>query len=330
MAPAALDLAALSKVELHRHLEGAIRSRTAYELGQATGVLPGTESFAQFRRRVLVDRPLPLLEVLERFDLVRRPITSAAAVARISREAIEDAAADRIELCELRYNPLTLARAAGLTMAETAAAVRRGLGEARGAGVRTEVDVCAVLSRRHGLEAAWELVRHIESDAGETFLGVDLASDELRHTSAEFTPVARALAELGLPLTVHTGEGVGPEHIRAAIELAGVRRLSHVTSLPRDPGLVAEIRARGLVVEICPSSNVLTGIVPSYAAHPARELHAAGLALVLCSDDPALFDIDLTHELGVARAEMGWSDAAIVAAQGLAREARFGRPAQSA
>ena len=322
--PERLDLAALSKVELHRHLEGCIRATTAYELGQAGGHVAPGESFEAFRAKVVVERPRALLEVLACFDHVRRSIVGLEAVARIAREAVEDAAADQLELCELRFSPLTLGRAAGLSMDETKLAVRRGVDEALAAGLPLRVPLVAVISRRHGVEMAWEVLRHIERDAGDTYVGADFASDELRHRTAAFGEVAAALAGLGLPLTVHTGEGVGPDHVADVLALPGVRRLGHAVSLSEDPALVAAVRDRELVVEICPTSNLLTGIVPSYAQHPARKLLAAGVRVALCTDNPSMFAVDLSHELAVARDSMGFSDADLKRCQAWAREAAFG------
>lgn len=316
-----LDLARLPKVDLHRHLEGAIRPRTAFELRY--GGRPPADGFDAFRAQVVVDRPLPLLDVLACFDVVRQPIVGTEAVGRIAREAVEDAAADGVELCELRYSPLTLARAAGVTLDEVKRAVRRGIVEAQQEGVAVEVPLCVVISRRHGVDAAWELVRHVEQDRGELYAGIDFASDELRHTSAEFGEIAQALAGMGLPITVHTGEGVGPERVREAVELAGVRRLGHALTLGEDAGLLEEVRARGLTVEVSPTSNVRTRLVSSYAEHPARDFRERGLRVVICTDDPQLFDVTLSHELEVARAHLGWSDADLRESQTWAEQACF-------
>lgn len=323
MTPQPVDWAHRSKVELHRHLEGCIRPRTAFELGQSSGQVSATESFERFRQTIVVAEPLPLLDVLACFDRVRRPIVGFDAVVRIAREAVEDAAAEHLELCELRFSPLTLAKAAGLSMDETKQAVQQGVDEARAAGAPVEVPLVVVLSRRHGLEAAWELVRHVEQDRGGCYVGVDFASDELRHRTAEFVEVARALAALGLPLTIHTGEGVGPEYVADALQLPNVARLGHALSLAEDPELVAQARDRGIVVEVCPTSTLRTGLAASYAEHPGKALFAAGVRIVICADDPALFDIDLNHELERARDDMGLSDADLERTQQWAREAAF-------
>ncbi len=80
----------------------------------------------------------------------------------------------------------------------------------------------------------------------------------------------------------------------------------------------------GIVFEVCPTSNVRTGTAPSYEAHPAIRMRDAGVAIALCSDDPALFGIDLTHELTLARERMGFDDAALTTCQRAAQAARFG------
>jgi adenosine deaminase len=282
------------------------------------------ESFESFRATVVVDRPLPLLDVLACFDVIRRPVVGAEAVARIAREALEDAATDRVELCELRYSPLTLARAAGLTMDQTRQAVCRGIAAAQEAGVAVDAPLCVVISRRHGIEAAWEVLRHVEQDQGDTYVGIDFASDELRHSSGEFSEIAQAFFDMSLPITVHTGEGVGPDRVREAVELPGVRRLGHALSLVDDLGLAEEVRSREMTVEVSPTSNVRTGLVASYGEHPARILRERGLHLVLCSDDPELFAVSLSHELKIAREQMGWTDADIEQSQAWARQACFG------
>ncbi len=324
----ALDLVQLPKLDIHRHLEGCIRPRTAYELGQQIGVITPDTSFEQFRNTVVVDGPRPLLEVLKCFDVIRQSIKGEQAVACITREAIQDAAQENTELCELRYSPLTLAKAAGLSMAQVKQAVCHGVDEVRAEGVATVVTITAVISRRHGVKAAWEVVRHLEQDEGQVFVGVDFASDELRYRSAQFIEVAQALAKMGLALTIHTGEGVGPEYVADALSLPGVTRLAHAVSLAQDSELMAEVRDRGVLIEVCPTSNVRTGIVSSYAQHPARQLLDAGLRIALCTDDPTLFDIDLGHELRVARDEMGLTDQEIEQCQAWARQAAF-RPAKT-
>jgi adenosine deaminase len=312
-----LDLSALPKAEVHRHLEGCIRPETVWELERELGHIPAGLGLAAFRERLVIREPVPLLEALERFDEFRRPLRGRAAVLRICREALADARFENIRWLELRVSPVTLAAATGISMPEVLAAVREAAAEAR-ADFECLRFAC-VVSRRRGVEAAWETVRVLEQDAARTFAAVDLASDELRHASSEFAGVARALADLGFGLTVHTGEGVPASFVARALELPGIERLGHALSLADDSGLVAEVAARGLLVEVCPTSNQRVGLVPDLRRHPAIALREAGVEVAICTDDPSLFGVDLAHELGLARAEMGFDDEALALCQDRAR-----------
>lgn len=319
------DLHSLPKTDLHRHLEGSIRPVSAWHLARQHGQIDRKVSLETFRAGLVIDAPLPLLEALERFDRCRAPIIGRDAVKRIAREAVLDAAADAVDHLELRFSPFTLARAAGLTIAEVFAAVHQGAVEGQQLS-KMALALVVVVSRGRGLDAAWEVARAVQSHGAGWIAGADLASDELRHRTAEFADVAKALVEQGLSLTVHTGEGAGPAHVAEALALPGVRRLGHALSLVDDAGLLAEAVSRGLMVEVCPTSNIRAGVVKDLASHPARRMLEAGLDIAICSDDPCLFAIDLSHELALAHKHFGLDIAALTAMQAKAAHAMFQPP----
>lgn len=321
-------LRALAKTDLHRHLEGSIRPATAWQLARAHGQIDGSVSLARFSAGLVIDAPIPLFDALDRFDRCRAPIIGRAAVERIAREAVQDAVADGVHHLELRFSPFTLARSSGLSVAEVFAAVRQGAATGQ-ESAPIHVALVVVISRRRGLDAAWQVVRAVTEHGQGWIAGADFASDELRHRTAEFTEVARALVQAGLSLTVHTGEGAGPEHVAEALSLPGVRRLGHALSLVDDAGLMAEVVARGLLVEVCPTSNLRAGVVAHLREHPARRMLAAGVAVAICSDDPALFDVDLSHELALAMEHFGLGIKQLTAMQRLASRAMFRPPARA-
>jgi len=267
----------MTRVDLHRHLEGTIRVSTVAETCRARGLaVPPLE----------VLEPTPLLTALQRFDGFRLAVTGPAAVERIFREAVEDAVAEGLTALELRYSPYTLARAAGM---EVRALVELLAGLP--ATVELPVSLVVIVSRSRGLEAAWEVVRAVED---VEVAGADFASDEVRVPTRAFQEVAAAFHARGLPITVHTGEGTPPAAIREALALPGVLRLGHAVSLADDESVMAEVVERGVVVECCPTSNVRVGLA-SYQDHPAQRMAEAGVPLVLCTDDPTLFRVDLEH-----------------------------------
>ena len=314
----------MEKVDLHRHLEGAIRPQTALDLGQQIGVFSSQMSMEWFEQEVLVLSPMPLMAVLARFDYMRRPITSYEAVQRISREAIEDAVAEGLTAVNFRFSPMTLAPAAGVSVEDVFQAVHDGIDEALESAPGLWVERLAIVSRGRGLEKAWQLVKELEAGAAERIHGVDFASDEIRYSTGMFQEVAQAIHGMGLPLTVHTGEGVGPEAIRETLKLPGLQRISHALSLVEDEELLQEVRDRDLLIEVSPSSNLFTTLVKYPDKHPARTMIERGLRVAICTDDPTLFGINLKHEWDIARNQFGMSEDILQQSQTWAKEAFFG------
>lgn len=299
-----MDLRALPKVDLHRHLEGAIRLSTIIDMYREAGEPLAARTPEELAPLAQVLRPMESLEeVLSFFPIAQEPIRSYEAVSRITYEAVADLAADNVRLAELRFSPDFMSRPGGLEWDGAMEAILAGLEQAR-----TEHDVSvgliAIASRSYGVDSARQTVgfalRHREH-----LVGFDLADDELAWPAREFVDVLAPLQEAELPLTAHYGESGGPEYPREAIERLGVRPLGHGVSVARDPYVVRLAKERGVVLEMCPTSNERTHAIPSIREHPARSLLHAGLEVTINTDDPGLFGIDLTHELEVASAT--WS-----------------------
>jgi adenosine deaminase len=101
---------------------------------------------------------------------------------------------------------------------------------------------------------------------------------------------------LGFRTSAHTGEAAGPSSVRDALETLRVDRIGHGTRAAEDPALVEVLAARQVPVEMCPISNVRTGVVPDLAAHPIRAFFERGLLVTVNTDDPAMFDTSLARE----------------------------------
>ncbi len=114
-------------------------------------------------------------------------------------------------------------------------------------------------------------------------------------------------AGAGLGCTIHAGEWAGPESVRAALELP-ISRISHGVRSIEDPSLVSELAERGIVLECCPTSNVVLGVYPSYEEHPLPELRAAGVMVTLGSDDPPYFGATIAGEYEVCAERFGFGD----------------------
>ena len=112
----------------------------------------------------------------------------------------------------------------------------------------------------------------------------------------------RLARSLGLGSVPHAGEVAGAASVRGALEALGADRLRHGIRAEEDAGLVREIAARGIVLDVCPLSNLRTGAVASLAEHPLPRLVAAGVRCSISTDDPAMFDTDLSRDYEAATA----------------------------
>jgi aminodeoxyfutalosine deaminase len=176
--------------------------------------------------------------------------------------------------------------------------------------------------RELGLSIYWifDAVRHFPIQEAErvfrkaaelkpehsSIVGIGLGGDERRTGSAPFRTLYAQAREAGLRLTNHAGETTGPEAIWEALAI-GSERIGHVFSAIQDSALVQELKTRAVPLELCPTSNLRTGVCPSFAAHPLRRLFDLGLMVTLNSDDPAFFGSDLANEYLLAHTEQGFT-----------------------
>ena len=142
--------------------------------------------------------------------------------------------------------------------------------------------------------------------AHPSIIGIGLGGDERRTGSAPYRALYAEAREAGLRLTNHAGETTGPEAIWEALNI-GSERIGHAVSAMDDPDLLLELKSRATPLELNPTSNVRTGVCPSFAAHPLRSYFDAGLLVTLNSDDPAFFGSDIANEYLLAHSVQGFT-----------------------
>lgn len=133
-------------------------------------------------------------------------------------------------------------------------------------------------------------------------VGVGLGGLEAEFPPEPYEPAFTLARSLGLASVPHAGEAAGAASVRAALEELGADRIRHGIRSVEDPGLVTELAGRGTVLDVCPLSNLRTGVVGSLAEHPLPQLVAAGVRCSISTDDPAMFDTDLTRDYEAAAA----------------------------
>ena len=166
------------------------------------------------------------------------------------------------------------------------------------------------------------MARYAAGRPHEYVVGFSMAGDERTHPVGDYAEAFRIAAGADLGCTVHAGEWAGPESMRAALELP-VSRIAHGVRSIEDPALVDELAERQVVLECCPTSNVVLGIYPGYEDHPLPRLTAAGVPVTLGSDDPPYFGASIGGEYAVCRDRFGFGDDALARITETAIEAAF-------
>lgn len=304
------------QAELHVHLEGtaspelvrriAARNRVAVPDGLFgdDGAF-AWEGFAGFLRA---------------YDAAAGVIRTARDFRDIAFEYLVACARDGALYVELIASP-DHAAAVGVADADHVAAIAEGIDDARAlTGIEARIVMTCV--RDLGADAAVEVARRTVAHPHPYVTGFNMAGDEAGFPAEGFAGAYAIVAEAGLGLSCHAGEWAGPASVRGALEL-GVTRLSHGVRAAEDPGLVAELADRGIVLECCPTSNVALGVYPGYSEHPLPALREAGVPVTLGSDDPPYFGATLAGEYQVAREAFGLDDDALLEITRTALRAAF-------
>jgi adenosine deaminase len=305
MASLRAQLHGLPKVDLHRHLEGSLRLQTLADIAQEHGIDLPSYDIEQLRPFLTVtDEEPDFHRFLEKFHLLRRFYPSQAAIERVAYEAVADAAADNIKYLELRFNPVALAREQDFSLDQVTTWVCSAVARAqRDCGVRT--GLILQIGRDEDLDRASQIAEVALAHRNDGVVGVDLAGDEAVYPARRFAEVFQRARQQGLHVTVHAGEAGGAENVREAIELLGAQRIGHGVRSIEDSDVVQLIRDRGVVLEVCLTSNLQTGFMRRFWHHPLPDLLALNLRVTLNTDDPSISDTTLTDEYMTAMLAMG-------------------------
>lgn len=302
-----MNIQRLPKVELHRHLELCVRAATIYELAPQFGIsLPDERAF---RQRFLITEPMnDLGAVLNKFLDTQKLWASEELIERLTFEACEDAfKIDNIRILELRYAP-TFVRMGHehLSFEHIHRAILRGVARAE-AEYPMAVGLICIIQRILPVDEA-EAVTNFAIENSGSFVGLDLADNEVGFDSKPFAPFFLRAKNAGLGITVHSGEAPvanAPRYVKEAIDHLGATRIGHGVQIYRDPSVLEYVRQKNVVLELCPTSNYLTQAVPNLKEHPFRKLFEAGVQTTINSDDPGIFNIDLNNEYRLLHESLG-------------------------
>lgn len=306
----------LPKLELHLHLEGAappafIRGLAAEKHLDISGIFDAEGRYA-FR---------DFWHFLKVYEAATSALVTPRDYARLTRAVLEDSAAQGVIYCETFLSPafcgggdLGAWRDYMAAMQETAAAVA-----AEGGPILRGI-VTAI--RHFGPDVARASAICAAETAGDFITGFGLAGDETRGKAMDFAWSFDCAREAGLGLTAHAGEWGGPDSIRDALGL-GVSRIGHGVRAIEDLALVDQLAEAGIVLEICPGSNIALGLYRDWRAHPIGALYDRGVKLTVSTDDPPFFRTDMGREYDRLAEALDWDEGVFETLARTAVEAAF-------
>jgi adenosine deaminase len=289
----------IPKVELHLHLEGAVPHPALWELMQKYGGDPSVptsdalaakftyRSFSEFIDTWVWKNTF--LREYEDFEFVAQAVAN-------------NLSSQNIRYVEAFYSPGDYT-SAGLEPQRITEAIRTGLSRCKG----IKIALVADLIRDHGPDRGAEILAAVNEVRDEGIIGVGIGGSEDAFPPEAFEGVFHQAREMGFRTSAHAGEAAGPESVWGAIRTLQADRIGHATRAVEDPKLVDYLAEHQVPVELCPISNLRTGVIGSIKEHPARLYFERGIPLSINTDDPKMFGNSLADEYLMLETELGFS-----------------------
>lgn len=244
-----------------------------------------------------------------------------AALALVVEDVFEQLAADGVIYAEIRFAPL-LHLERGLTPEQVVAAVDRATEACiRSSGIDARLILCTL--RHFEREQSLVTARLVEQFRGSRVVALDIAGDEAGYPIGAHVPAYRYAIEHGLDRTAHAGEARGPDSVWETLREFQPSRIGHGVRSIEDPALVQHLIRERIHLEVCPTSNLQTGISRDYAEHAVDELYRSGVPLSISTDTRTITNITLTEEYRNLEEHFGWTDADLKACNRAAVDAAF-------
>ena len=303
------------KAELHCHIEGAaapelvIRQAQKYDKDPTPFIQNGSFVWNDFT------------SFLAAYDFAADLFRTEEDYARLSEHYLTSLARDGAIYSEVFTSP-DHAIKAGLSPKAYTDALGEGMERAKAkTGIEGRMIVTGV--RHVGVESIEAAARFAAKCDHPLVTGFGVAGDERMGDFEDYVRAFEIAREAGLGITIHAGELLGWESVKAALDHIRPSRIGHGVRAIENPDLVKRIADEGIVLEICPGSNIALKVFDSFGEHPFRKLRDAGCKVTLNSDDPPYFWTSLKREYDIASEHFGMDDKALMATTRTAIEAAF-------
>lgn len=301
------------KLELHLHLEGAapaafIRQLAHEKNTDLSGIFgPNGYDFQNFNH------------FLQIYESACSVLTGPEDFYRLTRAVMEECAAHGVIYVESFISPDFCGGCDLAAWRDYLAAIETANAEMAG----VEMRAIATCIRHFGPEQARRSALCAAETASDFLVGFGMGGAELMHAPAEFAYAFDMAREAELRMTCHAGEWGGAEMVRATLDDLRVERIGHGIGAAEDPALVQRLVEEGVVLEVCPGSNVVLQAVPGWAAHPVEQLRRAGVQLTISTDDPPFFHTTMTAEYEALATHFQWDKPVFQQINAMALEAAF-------
>ncbi len=305
----------LPKVELHLHLDCSLSYAAVAQLDESV-------SLEEYQREFIAPpRCTNLADFLTRAPRGFKLMQDEAALKLVVEDLFEQLAGDGVIYAEIRFAPL-LHLERGLTPEQVVAAVDRATEACiRQSGIDARLILCTLrhFDRQQGLVTAGL----VEQFRGSRVVALDIAGDEAGYPIEAQVPAFRYAIDRGLHRTAHAGEARGPESVWETLREFQPSRIGHGVRSIEDPVLVEHLIHERIHLEVCPTSNLQTGISQEFAEHAVDELYRAGVPLSISTDTRTITNITLTEEYRNLEEHFGWTDADLAVCNQAAIDAAF-------
>lgn len=297
-----MTIAHLPKVELHLHLEGAappafIRGLAREKSMDIAGIFDaaGEYKFADF------------WQFLKVYEAATETLKSPEDYHRLTLAVLEQSAASGVVYCETFLSPDFCGNRDLIAWREYLHAIQEAADQAESQMGITLRGVITCI-RHFGPDKARQTAKCAAETAGDWIVGFGIAGDEKVSAPKDFTYAFDVAREAGLRLTAHAGEWGGPQSVRDALTAFRPERIGHGVRAIEDLALVDELAEKGIVLEVCPGSNIALGLYPDWRAHPISDLHRRGVKVTISTDDPPFFHTTMAKEYEQLNAAFDWDE----------------------
>lgn len=294
----------IPKIELHLHLEGAIPHEALWELAKKYGESENIGSISDLKEKLRY-RDFP--HFLQTFIWVTGFLREYDDFAFVAGKVAEDLASQNIQYAEVFYS-LGVVDRQHLDIRKATESIRKGFQDYSD---RVEINLVADLVRDYGPERGWLWLNELREVKDMGVIGIGIGGSEHKFPPEPYEQLYEQARHFGFNTSAHAGEAAGPESVWGAVKTLKADRIGHGTRAWEDPALVDYLFETQTPIEVCPTSNIKTGVVADISTHPVRQYFDRGLNITINTDDPKLFNNSLAEEYRLLNEQMGFSTADI-------------------